>query len=577
MTLPAIARALAIGLGILGAIDPVWPMMSPAPRAVDLRAASDSASAAVRIQLEKALKNEVTFASTEAPAARVIVGRITDVDADGVPTSFVSFDRIEGANTRVVRAKDPRPGLVGWRTAVDATIEGRGVQGSVSTVVLEQNGVELGRAQHTWTRANERADLAIPFVPASEGASRITLRLLPVADESGDDNVSDVRSVASSRHVSVLIHEPRPSWTAAFIRRVLESNPVFDVSATAIASKGLAVRTGTPPQELRDIDRFDVVIVGAPEELTSADVDALEGFARRRGGSIVIVPDRRPSGAYMRLLQTREFEEVLVEKPVVAKGVEGALQASELAIPRSGVAAVDVLASVDLEGAARPVVFSTPLGAGRVVFSGAMDAWRFRAVGDDDGNFARFWTSAIAGEALAAPAKLELSVEPGAVRPGEFVDVTLRLRRSELRDIGSRLDVPAVQARLTAASGGQEPVRFWPAAEPGAFVGRVRIPEAGKYDLQASTGTLTTDAVVIAAPDARRPDEARARREAIAGATGGVVANAGDLTPLVEALRALPAPQVTHDWHPTRSVWFVAAFAALLCLEWTMRRRTGLR
>ncbi len=577
MTRPTIARALAIGLGILGAIDPVWPVMSPAPRAVDVRAASDSASAAVRIQLENRLKGEVTFASTELPAARVIVGNVTDVETDGVPTSFVSFDRIEGADTRLVRAKDPRPGIVGWRTAVDTTIEGRGVQGSVSTVVLEQNGVELGRVQHKWTRVNERADLSIPFVPSSEGASRLTLRLLPVAGESGDDNVADVRSVASSRHLSVLIHEPRPSWTAAFIRRVLESNPVFDVSATAIASKGLTVRAGTPPPRLRDIDRFDVVIIGAPEELTPADVDALEGFARRRGGSVVIVPDRRPSGAYMRLLQAREFEEVLVEKPVVARGAEGVLRASELALPRFGVAAVDVLASVDREGAARPVVFSTPLGAGRVVFSGAMDAWRFRAVGDDEGNFARFWTAAIAGEALAAPAKLELSVDPGTVRPGELVDVTLRLRRSELRDVGSRLDVPAVQARMTSASGAQEHVRLWPGSEPGTFVGRVSIPEAGPHDLQASTGTLTTDAVVIAAPDTRRPDEERARREAIAGATGGVVAQVGDLTPLVEALRALPAPQVMRDWHPTRSVWFVAAFAALLCLEWTMRRRTGLR
>jgi hypothetical protein len=81
----------------------------------------------------------------------------------------------------------------------------------------------------------------------------------------------------------------------------------------------------------------------------------------------------------------------------------------------------------------------------------------------------------------------------------------------------------------------------------------------------------------MAASDARRPDEGRARRDAIAAATGGVVVNAGDLTPLVDALRALPAPQAVHDWRPTRSVWFVAAFAALLCLEWTMRRRMGLR
>jgi hypothetical protein len=28
---------------------------------------------------------------------------------------------------------------------------------------------------------------------------------------------------------------------------------------------------------------------------------------------------------------------------------------------------------------------------------------------------------------------------------------------------------------------------------------------------------------------------------------------------------------------PARSIWLVVAFAALLCVEWTMRRRAGLR
>jgi hypothetical protein len=204
-----------------------------------------------------------------------------------------------------------------------------------------------------------------------------------------------------------------------------------------------------------------------------------------------------------------------------------------------------------------------------------MDAWRFRAA--DEAGFARFWTSTIAGLALAAPPRLDLSVEPGIVQPGAIVTVRVRLRRSELNDSDGRIDVPAVQARAIAASGAQEPIRLWPGAEPGAFEGRLKISHAGRFDVSASSGATTADTVVIAAGDARGAEDANLRRRAIASATGGVHVSARDLTPLLESLRALPAPEITRHVRPARSIWLVVAFAALLCVEWTMRRRAGLR
>ena len=587
MNIERTARALAIALGILGAIDPAWPISTPAPRAIDLRGQSADALASVRTRLEQTLGNEVTFSSPESPAARVIVGDELDADPGEIPTSFVSVHPHLSRNTRIVAVTEPPPGIVGWRNAAATIIEGRGVEGAVSIVTIEQNGIELGRQEHKWARAEERAEVTVPFVPPAEGAFRLTIRALPVAGElTAEDNVADVRGTASARRLKVLVHEPRPSWTAGFVRRVLEQNPVFDVSTSSVASKGLAVKAGTPPAHLqaKEIDDFDAVVAGAPEELTSSDVDALEAFARRRGGAIVLVPDRRPSGAYLRLLQAREFDEVLVEKPIGAQSVDGALRASELALPRSHVAPIDVRASIDRGGAARPLVFNTPLGTGRVVFSGAMDAWRFRAAEEGGETFARFWSTTVASAALASPPKLTLLASPGVVRPGEVVDVTLRIRRSELRDGGTRLDIPAVQARLIPRSRDGQPdgrqeeaVRLWPSAEPGVFIGRVRIPAPGDYVIDATAGSHAADAVVIGATDTQRPDDGDARREAIARATGGVVVTADDLSPLVGAIRALPAPRIPHDRRPARSIWFVSTFAALLCVEWTMRRRTGRR
>jgi hypothetical protein len=318
--------------------------------------------------------------------------------------------------------------------------------------------------------------------------------------------------------------------------------------------------------------------VGAPEDLTRAEVDALDRFARRRGGAVVLLPDRRSSGPYLALLRSREFDEVLLEKPVSATGVDGGVvRATELALPRSTAGIGDVLASTAHDGKDRPVVYESPLGAGRVVFSGALDAWRFRAAGADD--FNRFWTSTIAGAALASPARLEVAAEPGLARTGGTVAIRVRIRGSEMDEAPDGLRVPPVQARVIAANGAQEIVRLWPLEQPGAFEGSLRAAASGRYDVQAASGTMRADTILIVDDevDVRSGANAADREEAIAAATGGVVVGASDLEPLAAALRAIPAPRVAHDVHPTRSPWFVGVFAVLLSGEWMLRRRSGLR
>ena len=160
------------------------------------------------------------------------------------------------------------------------------------------------------------------------------------------DNAADLRFVASGRPLRVLVHEPRPSWNATFVRRALELDPSFDVSALVQASKGLEVRSGTPPSALTAdaLGAFDAVVVGAPEELRPSEVEALQRFARRRGGAVVLVPDRRPSGPYLDLIPAPQFDEVLVENAIElrARGdgiasIGTRLQASEMAVHRAGV------------------------------------------------------------------------------------------------------------------------------------------------------------------------------------------------------------------------------------------------
>jgi hypothetical protein len=392
----------------------------------------------------------------------------------------------------------------------------------------------------------------------------------------------DVQLHATTRRLKVLAYEPRPTWATSFLRRALERDPAFDVSALVRPSRGLEVRAGSAPTPITadTLEPFDVVLAGAPEELSRTEVDALRLFARRRGGTLVFLPDRRPSGRYLELVPAQSFEERLSDTGVALHaGVRTELRASELAIPVQPSPGFQILAAANDGGSARGVVVSWPLGAGRIVFSGALDAWRFRGASDD--GFGRFWRSEVAAAALIAPQKLDVSVVPAVVRPGDDVRIHARLRQTEF-GTGSEPDavaIPMLSARLVGSDGAVHPARLWPQAEPGTFEVHVRAPSAGRYDVQvkALDGT-SADRVLSVAPDAtvaRAPDDEGLRL--VASATGGVSTTVRDLEPLERHLRALPKRKRSYTHWPARSPWFMLAFVMTLGAEWVVRRRAGWR
>jgi hypothetical protein len=554
--------------------------------AVDLRSTDEGAE--IRRRLVHTLSRDVSFNSDDEPSAIVVIGESTPLSAvapNGVPVSTVSLGVPRGPNVRIVAADSPAPVPVGWSAVFHATIEATDLAGTTSHIVLTQRGAELVRRDHTWTRDREQIDVAVPYIPPVAGTSRMSLTVLPAEREVTDvDNTVDVRVTATARRLRVLIVEARPSWGAAFVRRVLEQDATFDVSALVRASRGLEVRGGEPPASVSAdaLTPFDVVLVGAPEGLEAAEVESLRVFMRRRGGTVVLLPDRRPSGAYLKLLPVTRFDEELVDGAVAlrptteASSPGSSLRASEFALPRDGLSGADIRAFLDRGQEARAVVVEWPLGAGRVVFSGALDGWRYRAA--PGAAFARFWKSLIAEGAMAAPSRVELSVSPGVARAGEEVTIRARLRRTELDEASGRIRVPPVSARLVGSGGIDDIIRLWPDVETGAFVARIEAPEAGDYDVQVSSGGATADDILRVAADVRHPAGAHDSGEVLkllATATGGVAVGASDLAPLEQYLRSLPQRDVARVVHPTRSVWFVIVFASVLAGEWAIRRRRG--
>lgn len=570
-------RAVALLIAVAGVIDPAIAVDRTHPVRVEFRAGPSPWTRSVRDRLIRDLGASIAAADGEPPDAVVLVdSRDSLTVPDAASVSIVARVPPGARNVRLIRAVSPGTVLVGQEAVFSAEFEAIGMAGQSSAIALEQHAVPLAATEHRWTSPRERFTASLPYVPPMAGISRMTLRARPLAGEATDeDNAADVPLVASARTLRVAVYEPRPSWAAGFVRRALESDPVFVTSSLVRPSRGPVVTAGPRLRSLSSdvLASYDAILIGAPEDLSGAEVAALTTFCEVRGGAVVFLPDRRPSGPYAQVVSLSGFEELLIEKPVALTG-EGpvGVSASEFSVPRGLGPGADVVASLS-QPSARPVIVSLPRGRGRVVFSGALDAWRFRAAGADEAAFARFWTGIVANLASSSPARVSISVNPAVAAPGDRLIV-----RVTVDSFAARGEGPGVSASLVAADGSEQFVRLWPLAEAGVFEGEAVASWAGEYDARATAGGDTADTPMIVADDVRHPpayDEDDWR--VIAAATGGVVVDATDLAPLQRHLRGLARREAPRTIHPMRSGWWVVPFAGALCLEWAVRRRRGAR
>ena len=492
----------------------------------------------------------------EAIAARAKVSTVT---VGGADARGVFIDRLEAP-----RAVPPATSV-----RVRLEIVGIGVRGEHSLLSVRANdGAEVARAVHAWTGDREtwRADFDV--VPVGSGPFVFNARVSPdEASSTTPVNTATATVEIAPRH-RVLVVEWRPSWATAFLRRALEGDPRFDVSGVSAAAPRVEVTTGTSPALPSDPRSFDVIIVGGLDRLPSGAPAILDRFIRERGGSLVLVPDAQiPAGVARHLLPGITLRETLTERATALETAAPALQASELleasALPRDA----HVIATAAASHA--PVVWSIPAGDGRVVVSGAMDAWRYRADGRDP-QFDRFWRSLVSGAALAAAPALDVRLSPNRAAAGERVHVSVRVRRLERDRLGDAL---AVAARV-----GDTPIRLWPDAALGVFTGSF-VKDEG-VDSQTVIATLDdgTSGSALLTNDTGVRERSVPPLSVLAGTHGGIDVTPSTLSALEQHLRRTIPPESTRvSRRPMRSPWWFAPFAGCLSAEWWLRRRRGAR
>ena len=551
-------RAVAILIAIGGVWDPVFSidrtLLVEVGVVVSVLPEHRAAAADAVRALEVPGKKEVAACAADQPCVIVTDGasRI-EVAADRrAATSVVHVAESATSNVRLVQAfADPFQHLYA-SGVVHVVIDGRGVTGQRTEIEIKDGKAIVGVGAVEW-KQDGRQQLDVQWWPIISGGRQLSVEAAATGGEGERfDNVIDVGVDVRVDRFRALVFEPRPSWSTTFVRRALEHDARFTVDHRS--RLGPAITAGTVASGLdRDsLDRADLVVIGAPDALTSSEVDLLGQYVQVRGGSLFLVPDRAPAGPALRLFGNG-WKELLLADARQA----GALRASELLIAR-GVAPLDTIVAGTADEA---LVISRASGRGRLLLSGMMDAWRFRGL-DDDG-FDRFWQR-VGADAASRGTQLSVEIDQPLAMVG--ARVPFRVRWRSMAGVG----VQSVQASMRCTNGPLEVLRLWPTGEPDVFEGTAVASQpwgcridarAGRESTSASFPSVTSPRFSVANNLAALDPPTLAQRQASPGATAPERPSAEKASPM----------------HPMHSAFWMFPFVVALGGEWWLRRRIGLR
>ncbi len=554
----ATLRAVAIAIAIAALIDPAFssntPKVSPVvvvhltsnePDAVDrgLRSRLDGRELIMRA----AAGNRLPCALDEHCV--VVADGSIDVDwnADVRPVSLISIPQ-GGQPNVTIRSAVLSGGHAAAAGAARIELSGQGVEGKRTEVRIVDGGAVVGLATHQWSAAST-ATIDVAWWPIGLGARALRIEAMPVDGETTVvDNHLDAGITISGARTPVLVFDARPSWSSTFVRRALEDDARFTVGYRSRIAPALSTGTANGKLDAASLDVVPLVIVGGPEALTSEEVALLERYVRVRGGTLVLLPEQRVSGASSRLFAGEWTEHLTAKVEAI-----GPLRATE--VLRTDATAVTT--SVIARSGPSAAIVSAPAGEGRIVVSGAMDAWRYRHL--DTGAFDRFWRS-VAAQGAAAGLGLSMRFDRAIASAGSRARFTLRDRRFEPPSTSEA----SVVSRCN--NGAATTVRVWPSGIVGEFAGELPAAAIGECTVEATVGDRQVSAAIaIVDRPSRGAERTLTKLERQARDSGGAVASVGKEAAIASAIDAAP-PTMSRvvSVHPMRAPWWILPFAGCL-------------
>jgi hypothetical protein len=527
----------------------------------------------------------------------------------------------EGASGGAVELVDKTTGIVLDRQVVD-------MQGDSAVVVLKARPEAAGRAAWVVRLTPDGPDLI-----AGNNSGEAVLELV-------------------DRPLRVVYFDGYPRWEYRYIKNLLVREKSIASSALLLAANRRSVQEGgvilgALPRTAEEWARFDVVMIGdvRPEMFSREQLEQLKEHVAVRGGGLLwiggpgatpaawgdtplgeLLPFRLASAQTGEAMVRAWTEPVtmtrtelaarlgvleLADPAAAAGGAEDdAGWPSRLSDPATGwsklrwaqriepeavkptaevLATVNPVSAPEGSAGATPAVLSMRYGAGRVLYVGTDEIWRWRYA-RGEALPERFWLPLIrmqGRESLARSARpAMLEVAPRRALIEQPVRIALRLMDQSLVDqrlpsVTVRIartgegaeDTQPIQVRLALEDGGssrntQTYSTTWLPTEPGSFAVSVIEPTLVSMGLSAP--------VEVAYPDdeMRRPRTDHALLAALSADTGGAVVDAEMLSSLPgllpkRDLRIAGIPDVETLWDRPM---VLAVLLGLLTVEWVGRK-----
>lgn len=568
------------------------------------------------------MSSETASAGYPAPVFPIGIGS-TSIERDREILSVTAADPV---------LDDSRVNL-----AVSAVSHGRGTE--PFDLRLLENGRSIDVRRVTPAADGSPAHAVFQVTPPPDAAVVYTVEIPSAADEPvPENNTRSVLVQPPSRPRRILLVEGAPGYEHSFMKRALGGDKGLEVDSVvrngrndqgrdtfyiqAAQARSASLRTGYPSRP-DDLFRYDAVVLAnvSGHQLSRSQLESTRAFVASRGGGLLVLgaqsfvrqglldtpveealpldlSDRSggvlpisrggglnraaltPDGEHHPIMQIGAGSDETRKR---WEGMPALASVSPLGGPRAGATVLAVTSGPG--GATRALVAVQRFGEGRsMVFTGEA-AWRWRMMlPAGDRSYETFWRQAVRWLALPAQDPLSLSLPPAAM-PGESLAVRVAVRDASFepqRDASVAVRVTAPGGRLEELHAVLDPSR----ASAGEYVAQFRPAEAGVHrviaEVRREDGELSTASASMlvggADPEMTDPRLNLQVLERLAAASGGEVVQAGDVGALKDRLlehASATTLSVRRDlWH--NGGW-LAAIVALLCAEWVLRRRWGLR
>jgi hypothetical protein len=220
------------------------------------------------------------------------------------------------------------------------------------------------------------------------------------------------------------------------------------------------------------------------------------------------------------------------------------------------------------------------VGAGRVVFSGFDESYRWRSLYEQAYN--RFWVNGIRylfeGRAQAGNSRLRLFASQEKVDLGDVIEITAEVKDEAQQPLIAESFPVAIEREGEPA----ETLQLMPAeAAPGTYTWRLRPVQLGSFRVRAADKVgkkVEVSFQVVAAMIERHGPADRAELAAIAAAPGGELFDTPQA--LLAALDRIPSRSATDTFRTPHAVWdgwpTIAFVLVVLSIEWLLRKRFNL-